>query len=76
MLILLIEKGFSAMARKGFVSFDRTNIANLEDNRYHCVCKPRSLELKPQGLNLFSVNTEYNLNIADVQELEDLMRLY
>lgn len=51
-------ESFKAMARKGFASFDRTNIADLSDNRYHLVCWPKGMERRPQGLNLFSYNNE------------------
>ena len=33
---------FMNMARKGFVSFDRTNIINLNDQTYHIVCYPKN----------------------------------
>lgn len=33
-------ESFTAMARKGFVSLDRTNILELDDNCYHVVCYP------------------------------------
>ena len=32
---------FKEMARKGFVSFDRTNLSNSDDNTYHVVCYPQ-----------------------------------
>lgn len=32
---------FKEMARKGFVSFDRTNLSNPDDNTYHVVCYPQ-----------------------------------
>lgn len=51
-------ESFKAMARKGFASFDRTNIADFSDNRYHLVCWPKGMERKPQGLNLFTYNNE------------------
>ena len=35
---------FREMARKGFVSMDRTNLQNPYDNRYHIVCMPRNLD--------------------------------
>lgn len=31
---------FLNMARKGFVSLDRTNVMDLNDNTYHIVCYP------------------------------------
>ena len=35
---------FREMARKGFVSMDRTNLQNPYDNRYHIVCMPRNMD--------------------------------
>lgn len=35
---------FREMARKGFVSMDRTNLTDPYDNRYHIVCMPRNLD--------------------------------
>lgn len=32
---------FKEMARKGFVSFDRTNLLDSNDNTYHVVCYPQ-----------------------------------
>lgn len=34
-------ESFLSMARKGFVSLDRTNLADQDDNTYHVVCKPQ-----------------------------------
>ena len=34
-------RSFKEMARKGFVSFDRTNLFNPYDNTYHVVCYPQ-----------------------------------
>lgn len=33
---------FMGMARKGFVSFDRTNVMDLNDQTYHIVCYPKN----------------------------------
>lgn len=33
---------FMSMARKGFVSFDRTNVMDLNDQTYHIVCYPKN----------------------------------
>ena len=33
-------ESFTSIARKGFVSIDRTNILEPDDNRYHVVCYP------------------------------------
>lgn len=41
-------ESFTAMARKGFVSFDRTNIEDFKDNHYHMVCRPRKYDLWPK----------------------------
>ena len=54
-------ESFTAMARKGFVSFDRTNIGNPNDNQYHLVCKPKDYKRKPQldGLNTVKTNSKF-----------------
>lgn len=44
-------QSFRAMARKGFISLDRTNLVNTEDARYHVVCMPRNPENKRPQLN-------------------------
>lgn len=33
---------FMSMSRKGFVSFDRTNVMDLNDQTYHIVCYPKN----------------------------------
>lgn len=33
---------FVSMARKGFISFDRTNVMDLSDQIYHIVCYPQN----------------------------------
>jgi hypothetical protein len=37
-------RSFLAMARKGFVSMDRTNLEDLTDQTYHIVCMPSYLD--------------------------------
>ena len=34
-------QSFKSMARKGFISIDRTNLENPDDQHYHVVCMPR-----------------------------------
>lgn len=52
-------ESFTAMARKGFVSFDRTNILDPTNNQYHLVCRPRIITMSPQGLELVNLNDNY-----------------
>lgn len=55
--ILAYVESFVDMARRGFVSLDRTNIAEPSDNRYHIVCRPPwSIQLKEIDLELPSVD--------------------
>lgn len=61
---------FIAMARKGFASFDKTDIENLEDGHYHLVCKPRNMTRKPEGLD------ETYLEIENVRCNENTIELY
>lgn len=41
---------FMSMARKGFVSFDRTNVMDLNDQTYHIVCYPKN-PIRLQGFD-------------------------
>ncbi len=54
-------ESFSAMARKGFISLDKKNIADPEDNHYQFVCWPSYLDRMPLGLDL----PEYTLGGDD-----------
>ena len=40
---------FKAMARKGFIFFDRTNLSDSQDNAYYVVCEPRN-PIQIQGI--------------------------
>lgn len=60
-------QSFTAMARKGFAAFDRTNIADPNDNRYHLVCWPQNFERKPQGIDLYTVQT--GNDVIEIHEL-------
>lgn len=65
---------FKAMARKGFISFDRTNLSDTKDNTYHVVCKPiypirlqgigEIVKYSIQGQNILSVTSE-NVSLID-----------
>ena len=41
---------FMSMARKGFVSFDSTNVMDLNDQTYHIVCYPKN-PIRLQGFH-------------------------
>lgn len=43
---------FMSMARKGFISIDRTNLTNLEDPNYHIVCRPNNLKSLKQFIEV------------------------
>lgn len=54
-------KTFTEMARKGFVSLDRTNWNNPDDNTYHIVCRPPrknqdNIQLDINGLQKYQIN--------------------
>ena len=51
-------ESFAAMARKGFASFDRSNIEDPSDNRYHLVCKPNNMDRTPEHVDLPVVNID------------------
>lgn len=44
-------RSFEKMARKGFISIDRTNYYDPDDQNYHIVCMPKQL-LQHEGLKL------------------------
>lgn len=44
-------ESFTAMARKGFVSFDRTIITDPNDEHYHVVCYPRTYRDVMRNMN-------------------------
>lgn len=64
---------FKEMARKGFVSIDKTNIDDRTDNHYHIVCRPRNQNLKPKGIDVPSVSTKLSIEdwIASETEFKD-----
>lgn len=57
---------FVAMAKKGFVSFDRTNLSEQEDNHYHIVAWPK--KIKPLNLLVPTFNIE-TFNLKDPAKL-------
>ena len=59
-------ESFVAMARKGFASFDRTNISEFSNNQYHLVCWPKGFERKPQGLELFNPKIDNDKKEEDI----------
>ena len=54
-------ESFKVMAQKGFFSYDRTNIGEPLDNRYHLVCRPLHPDQQPQVLNLPVFDTEISI---------------
>ena len=69
-------ESFRAMSRKGFVSFDRTNIGDPEDNKYHLVCRPKDLNRKPQGLDLYPYNRKITFEDLVKQVSDDMMLFF
>ncbi len=67
-------ESFTAMARKGFASFDRTNIADSDDKQYHLVCMPNSFENKPSDLGLYTVNTNDGFMKSFVELIENYLK--
>lgn len=45
-------ESFISMSRKGFVSLDRTNLEDPNDNTYHIVCMPNKIIALPDAFNL------------------------
>lgn len=58
---------FKIMARKGFTSYDRTHVSEIDDNHYHWVVRPRNNSRIPQ-IELPTVKTK-DINPFLKQEL-------
>lgn len=67
---------FVEMAMKGFISMDRTNLENLNDNRYHIVCMPK--KLKPiEGLEeIFKIEHNEQISYSSIATDIDLLNLF
>lgn len=72
-------ESFISMSRKGFVSLDRTNLEDPNDNTYHIVCMPNKIitlsddfslcEYKSNNPNLLN---QVNQNISLLEEITPL----
>ncbi len=51
-------ESFTRMARKGFESYDKTDINKPSDNTYHLVCRPRSKGTKLNVKKIQSIKTD------------------
>ena len=62
---------FMSMARKGFVSFDRTNVMDLNDQTYHIVCYPKNPIRFQEFHDLYKVkgNVPYK-ELSNIQMLD------
>lgn len=66
---------FKIMARKGFTSYDRTHISELEDNHYHWVARPRKVSSCPQiNIPMVRTNNSHLQNNVDELDLINLLR--
>lgn len=64
---------FRDMARKGFVSMDRTNLLDPNDNHYHIVCMPRNLgerTLQEVEIPVISIEERPELDLQPLRLLE------
>lgn len=64
---------FRDMARKGFVSMDRTNLLDPSDNHYHIVCMPRNLDertLEELGIPVIHIDEKPELDLQPLGLLE------
>lgn len=52
---------FVEMAMKGFISMDRTNLMDLEDNTYHIVCMPMNLKPIKCLQEIIKIENEENI---------------
>jgi len=66
---------FIDMARKGFSSFDRTNLYDISDNKYHLVVRPKDEFLDGtdlaanKRLNEIMPSVQIELNILSIAEI-------
>lgn len=66
-------ESFKYFARKGFVSLDRTNLAECEDNTYHVVCMPRG---DVDGLQIENIPHFFANRLQDIsQNMENISLL-
>ncbi len=69
---------FKVFAKKGFISLDRTDIANQESNIYHIVCMPKNLILveDTDGYTKYKTFTANLLTtkMDDIRLLEELQK--
>ena len=64
---------FRDMARKGFVSMDRTSLTEPRDNHYHIVCRPRLLRekrLKNIGIPVMPIGEKPEFDFSPLGLLE------
>ena len=64
---------FREMARKGFVSMDRTNLLDPSDNHYHIVSWPRTLDesqLQEFGIPVIPIDEKPELDFQPLRLLE------
>lgn len=75
MAIKTYLSSFKSMAKKGFISLDRTNLSDLEDQAYHIVCRPRNIVLPVQLGEIINFQFEddlvfskmsNNINLLDI----------
>lgn len=60
-----------SMARKGFISLDRTNLMDLNDQTYHVVCYPKNPIFLQGYQDLCKVNGNIlYMNLNDIQLLD------
>lgn len=62
---------FMSMTRKGFISLDRTNLMDLNDQTYHVVCYPKNPIFLQGYQDLCKVNGNIlYMNLNDIQLLD------
>lgn len=68
-------ESFVYMARKGFISFDRTNITDHTDSMYHIVCYPQDIKTKDLRIGLDLLEIKVNVNVFDTMKLLDIVEI-
>ena len=69
---------FVDMARKGFVSMDRSNIFDITDQNYHVVCMPPDATLVEGVTDIVKIksNVELHASLCDFDLLNYFPKLF
>ena len=76
LILILYCHSFVEMAKRGFYSFDKTNINDVQNNKYHLVAYPIQYKISDLQLNLQSFQcTTIDFNIPNSLIDIDLIKI-